>query len=56
MYLNPWDYLPGQLIVHEAGGLVETRLVRGRYSIVATNNKIHKELREEIAAVKTTDY
>lgn len=56
MYLNPWDFLPGQLIVHEAGGLVETRLVRGRYSIVATNNKIHKELRREIAAVKTSDY
>lgn len=56
MYLNKWDFLPGQLIVHEAGGLVETRLVRDKYSIVATNNKIHEELRREIAAVKTTDY
>lgn len=56
MYLNPWDYLPGQLIVHEAGGLVETRLVRGRYSIVASNNKIHEELRREITAVKSSDY
>ncbi len=56
MYLNPWDYVPGQLIIREAGGICEDKSVRGRYSIVATNGLIHKELCGYLAAVGTEDY
>jgi len=28
MYLNPWDYRPGQLLVEEAGGKCDARFVR----------------------------
>ena len=54
--LNPWDYLPGQLIVREAGGDCEVRYVRDQYSIVCTNGIITNELRGEIKAVGTEDY
>ena len=54
--LNPWDYLPGQLIVREAGGYCEVRFVREQYSIMCTNALITNELRGEIEAVGTGDY
>lgn len=56
MSLNPWDFEPGRLLIHEAGGKVDIRLVRGSYSIVATNGSIHQELRREIESVGTGDY
>lgn len=56
MYLNPWDYLPGQLIVREAGGYCQVRYVRDMYSIICTNKLITKELMNEISAVGTEDY
>lgn len=56
MYLNPWDYLPGQLIVREAGGYCEVRFVRDKYSIVCTNGLITDELRSEIEVVGREDY
>jgi len=56
MSLNPWDYLPGQLIVREAGGYCEVRYVREQYSIVCTNGRITDELRDQIEAVGTEDY
>ncbi len=56
MYLNPWDYLPGQLIVREAGGYCEVRYVREKYSIVCTNGIITEELLGEITSVGTGDY
>lgn len=55
-YLNPWDYVAGQLIVREAGGYCEVRYVRDKYSIVATNGKITDELRGEIQKVGDGDY
>lgn len=56
LYLNPWDYLPGQLIVREAGGYCEVRYVREKYSIVCTNGTITEELIGEITSVGTGDY
>ena len=56
MYLNPWDYLPGQLLVREAGGYCEVRYVREMYSIVCTNGIITHELRGEIEKIGTEDY
>lgn len=56
MYLNPWDFLPGQLLVTEAGGLVSARYVRERYSIVAANPLLHPVLREEIEVIGQDDY
>lgn len=56
MYLNPWDYLPGQLLVREAGGICEVRLVREKYSIIATNPYIRKELTDRIFSVGQDDY
>ncbi len=54
--LNPWDYLPGQLIVREAGGYCEVRYVREKDSIVCTNSVITEELLGEITSVGTGDY
>lgn len=56
MALNPWDYLPGQLIVREAGGHCQDRFVREQYSVVCTNNIITEELLREIKAVGSDDY
>ncbi|HTU83326.1 MAG TPA: inositol monophosphatase family protein [Candidatus Acidoferrales bacterium] len=52
--LNPWDVAAGTLIVREAGGAVtradgETAELDAR-SILATNGKIHAELRRALAA------
>lgn len=56
LYLNPWDFLPGQLIVREAGGYCEVRYVREKYTIVGTNGCITDELRGHLEAVGTEDY
>lgn len=56
MYLNPWDYLPGQLLIREAGGTCEVRFVRDKYSIVATNGLILKELTDHIFTAGDGDY
>lgn len=56
MYLNPWDYVAGQLIVQEAGGSCDVRYVRGKYSIVTTNTVIEKELRQELSCIGDGDY
>lgn len=56
MGINRWDFEPGKLMIEEAGGSVDIRYVREKYSIVATNGKIHRELRAEIEQVGTEDY
>ena len=56
MYLNPWDFIAGQLIVREAGGSCEVRYVRERYSVVCTNGLIDAEFRSELSKVGTGDY
>lgn len=48
--LSPWDFAAGQLLVREAGGQVtdfagETLNLSARGSVVASNGKIHEELR-----------
>lgn len=48
--LSPWDFAAGQLLVREAGGMVtdfagETLNLLARGSVVASNGKIHEELR-----------
>lgn len=48
--LSPWDFAAGQLLVREAGGQVtdfagETLNLLARGSVVASNGKIHEELR-----------
>ncbi len=48
LYLNPWDYAAGSLIVMEAGGRI-TNTHGQKYSlmmktIVASNGKIHKDM------------
>ena len=48
LYLNPWDYAAGSLIVMEAGGRI-TDTQGQKYSlmmknIVASNGKIHKDM------------
>jgi len=56
MGINRWDFEPGKLMIEEVGGRVDTRFVRGQYSIVATNGLIHNELRQELESVKKGDY
>lgn len=56
MYLNPWDFVAGQLIVREAGGYCEVRYVRDKYSIVCTNTLLTDELRHEIEKIGREDY
>ena len=56
MYLNPWDFVPGQLIIREAGGICEVRPLRGRYSILATNPHIRGELKSLLESVSSDDY
>ena len=47
--INYWDVAAGVIIVKEAGGFVENIKDKGfnkeKVDIVATNSKIHKELR-----------
>lgn len=48
--LSPWDFAAGQLLVREAGGMVtdfagKTLNLLARGSVVASNGKIHEELR-----------
>lgn len=48
--LSPWDFAAGQLLVREAGGMVtdfagKTLNLSARGSVVASNGKIHEELR-----------
>lgn len=48
--LSPWDFAAGQLLVREAGGMVtdfagEPLNLLTRGSVVASNGKIHEELR-----------
>lgn len=50
LLLNPWDYAAGKLLVEEAGGQVtnfagEQLDVQKRESVVASNGKLHEELR-----------
>ena len=49
VYLNPWDYAAGMLLIQEAGGLVTDFMgnppdPRKGSSIVGTNGNIHTEL------------
>ncbi len=53
MYLNPWDYSAGMLLIQEAGGKVtdfmgKTLEPRKGSSVVATNGYIHEELIKEL--------
>ena len=49
VYLNPWDYAAGMLLIQEAGGLITDFMgnlpdPRKGSSIVGTNGNIHTEL------------
>ncbi len=55
--LNPWDLSAGALIVEEAGGKV-TGLLGGEFrsacgEAVASNNRIHERILEELATVQS---
>lgn len=56
MYLNPWDFIPGQLIIREAKGICEVKSLRGRYSIMASNPYMRQELKEHLLTVSDEDY
>jgi len=56
MYLNPWDYLPGQLIIQEAGGQCSVKFVRDKYSIIAGNNYIYQEIKDQVHSISHVDY
>lgn len=54
--LEIWDYAAGILLISESGGLVSdwqnrTSNFSKRINIVATNNKIHKELTEHLGEI-----
>lgn len=56
MSLSPWDFIAGQLIVQEAGGVCLTKPLRERYAVVAANSYICKELIQNLSSVSTLDY
>jgi len=47
---NPWDILPGALLVEEAGGIVTDilgkKLTYETTSVLATNGKVHDQMLE----------
>ncbi len=56
MYLNPWDFVPGQLIIHEAGGICTSKELDGRYSVLATNPYIREELISQLKLISCDHY
>ncbi len=56
MYLNPWDFIAGQLIIQEAGGICTYRELDGKYSILATNPDIRDELKDQLQKISTAHY
>jgi myo-inositol-1(or 4)-monophosphatase len=56
MYLNQWDFVPGQLIIREAGGVCMSKPLRDRYAVVAGNPYIIDELIQALREVSDRDY
>jgi myo-inositol-1(or 4)-monophosphatase len=56
MYLNPWDWAAGSLLVEEAGGLVTDQLGEpwslGKNNIAASNGHLHDRLLSVLAAAR----
>ena len=56
MYINQWDFIAGQLMVREAGGICNSKPLGEKYAVVATNSYIMEELVEQLYSVSDRDY